>query len=249
MKNKRLTLMLIVFAVFVLVISFTSALFMLSSVKVNFLSSCPKFVSKENMIIESANFEFGKSVFFLKKDIYKNNLEINNPYLKVINIETIFPNKLKINCIQRESLFCIKNFEYYYILDDDFKVLEKTDSSKFLTIQYIDLGQNDYINLEIGQVCYELMNNYKQLPTALKEWNDNNSFLKQEILKINSKNNKLIIKMNNYQDLIIKDYEKALSDKFNIVISAFLSNKLTMNDYIYVYEDSQNKLVCVSGNY
>ncbi len=94
MKNKRLTLMLIVFAVFVLVISFTSALFMLSSVKVNFLSSCPMFISKEDMIIKSANFEYGKSVFFLKKDTYVNNLEINNPYLKVINIETIFPNKL-----------------------------------------------------------------------------------------------------------------------------------------------------------
>ncbi len=249
MKNKRLTLMLIVFAVFVLVISFTSALFMLSSVKVNFLSSCPMFVAKEDMIIESANFEYGKSVFFLKKDVYKNNLEINNPYLKVINIETIFPNKLKINCVQRESLFCIKNFDYYYILDDDFKVLEKTDSSKFLTNQFIDLGQNDYINLETGQVCYELMNNYKQLPSVLKEWKDSNSFLKQEILKINLKNNKLTIKMNNYQDLIIKDYEKSLSDKFNIVISAFLSNKLTMYDYIYVYANSQNKLICVGGNY
>ena len=78
---------------------------------------------------------------------------------------------------------------------------------------------------------------------------DSNSFLKQEILKISLKNNKLIIKMNNYQDLVIKDYEKSLSDKFNIVISAYLSNKFTMNDYIYVYENSQNKLVCVSGNY
>lgn len=249
MKNKRLTIMLVIFTIFVLIIFFTSALFTLSSVRVNFLSSSPMFISKETEIINSGNFDYGKSVFFLKKDLYKNNLEINNPYLKVINLETIFPNKLNINCIQRESLFCIKNFDYYYLLDDEFKVLEKVTSSKFLTSQYIDLGQNDYINIFVGQVCYEIMNNYKQLPSVLKEWNDNYSFLKQQIRKIYLNNNKLIMKMTNNQDLIIKDYRKSLSDKFNIVISAYLSDKLHNNEYIYVYENSKCQLICVSGNY
>ena len=249
MKNKRLTLMLIVFAVFVLVISFTSALFMLSSVKINFLYDCPMFVSKEELIIESANFDYGKSVFFLKKDLYKNNIEINNPYLKVINIETIFPNKLEINCIQRESLFCIKNYDYYYLLDDEFKVLDREKSIKLNSEDYIDLGQEDNFILEVGQVCYDIMNNYKQLPFVLKEWSSNKTYLKQQVKSISNEKNKLSIKMKNNQILLIKNYETRLSDKFNIVISAYLSNKFTEKEYIYVYENLQNKLICVAGNF
>jgi hypothetical protein len=47
----------------------------------------------------------GKSLFpaFVEK-----NLEKENSYLKVINIETIFPNKLIVHCAEREEFFSIK---------------------------------------------------------------------------------------------------------------------------------------------
>ena len=56
-------------------------------------------------------------------------MESQNPYLKVINIETVFPNKLILHCAEREELFCIKGRDdLYYICDEELKILDVRES-------------------------------------------------------------------------------------------------------------------------
>lgn len=246
MKNKRLTIILIIFTVFVLVICLTSALFMLNSVSVNFLSTATIFVNRQQDIIDSGQFDYGKNVLFLNKKKYIQNLELNNPYLKVINIETIFPNKLKINCIERAQLFYVEYGENIFALDEDFKVLDK------LNYNYEDLINIDIScgnELVIGQVCYEIMNIYKQLSTILKEWNIDVDYLKSKIKSVKISNNILKIRCRDKKDIIIKNWFENASEKSNIAFSVYEDDKIYDYDYISVYENSSKKITCVVGKY
>lgn len=141
-------------------------LFALNAVFVDFKSS-PFLYNEENHqeIIESGEFSSGASVFFINKKINQEKIEKTYPYIKVINIETIFPNKMVVHCIEREELFAV-NFEQskYYICDEDFKILrildigddnalyESTQNSPILVegCGEIDTSLNagDFLNLE-----------------------------------------------------------------------------------------------------
>ena len=49
----------------------------------------------------------GTSIFAVNKKNITNELEKNNPRLKIINIETVFPNKFNLHCNEREELVAI----------------------------------------------------------------------------------------------------------------------------------------------
>lgn len=87
---------------------------------------------KREEVIGSANINTRVPIFSLNKKNIMQNLEQNNPYLKIINIETIFPNKLVIHCAEREEMFCIKsNNDLYYVCDEELKILNITRSVNF----------------------------------------------------------------------------------------------------------------------
>lgn len=131
MKYKKLFISLSVvagFLLFCIILMFT--LFRVHSVKLNFKNQTSKFNAEaETDIVNSSGVSFSTPVFVVNKTKMKENLEKRNPYLKVINIETVFPNKLVIHCAEREETYCIKISEnLYYICDDEFKVLTSYDS-------------------------------------------------------------------------------------------------------------------------
>ena len=128
MKYKRLLIILssLVGAVILcFILAFT--LFRLSKVELNFKNDTTLFASVEqhNFVVNSGGFNFGLPVFAANKKEIAQNLEKQNPYLKVINIETAFPNKLIVHCAEREELFAIKCGEsLYYIVDEELKILK-----------------------------------------------------------------------------------------------------------------------------
>ena len=127
MKYKRLLIILssvIGAIVLCFVLSFT--LFGLSKVELNFKNTTTLFATadQQNFVVNSGGFSFGLPVFSANKKEITKRLEKQNPYLKVINIETAFPNKLIVHCAEREELFAIKCGEnLYYIVDEELKVL------------------------------------------------------------------------------------------------------------------------------
>ena len=127
MKYKKLVIILSsilgVIALFV-ILSFT--LFRVSVVEINFKNGTTIYAEEEDKqaIINSGGFSYSTPVFSVNKAEIINKLEKENYYLKVINIETVFPNKLVVHCAEREELFAIKlSDNLYYICDQHLKVL------------------------------------------------------------------------------------------------------------------------------
>lgn len=129
--SKKLIITLSVFggivAIF-LVLCWT--LFGFSAAKVQFHSTTLNLKLSEQEIVEAANFNYGSSVLFEGKKKYLKNLEEkafenkNFAYLRALNIETVFPNKMVIHVAEREQLFAVAHNNQFLICDRDLRVLE-----------------------------------------------------------------------------------------------------------------------------
>ena len=131
MKNKKLIGFLIVLIFLTVLIVINSTLFTLQKISVNWLTTKYKLETiKDYTIVDSI--ETGESIFLVKKDNIASTLEKKYPYLRVVSIETKFPNKLVIHSSERESLYAIKiTDDDYAIVDELGKVLERSNSSIF----------------------------------------------------------------------------------------------------------------------
>lgn len=134
MKNKRLLIILGIFAFLTLLVVLGSTVFTASEIEVRWLTTTQVFSTSDNeSIIESGEFNRGESIFFVNKSAYIAKLEKQNPYLKVVGIETVFPNKLVLHVAEREVWFALQTVNHednsqtsYLLLDNEGKVLEKS---------------------------------------------------------------------------------------------------------------------------
>ena len=95
MKNKKLIGLLIVLAFITVLVVLNSTLFTLQSISVNWLTTkCELETLKDYTMVDSI--EKGESIFLVKKDKIVENLEKKYSYLRVVSIETKFPNKIVI---------------------------------------------------------------------------------------------------------------------------------------------------------
>lgn len=126
MKTKRLVLLLSIFALIVMIVILSSTVFSLSKVEVAFLEVPTKYSTEMNAeIIKSGDFKKGQSIFLVKKKTHITKIEQQYPNLKVVGIETCFPNRLVIQVVERQEFLALYNHsvEKYYVVDSDMKVL------------------------------------------------------------------------------------------------------------------------------
>ena len=128
-KYKKLIIALsVVLGVVLVCVILNFILFSLKTVEIDFKNEPMIFTdeSKESIANNSA-IKKGTSVFAISKNNITEQLEKDNPYLKVINIETVFPNKIVIHCAEREETYAVKASDSkYFICDAEFKVLNIT---------------------------------------------------------------------------------------------------------------------------
>lgn len=141
MKNKRLVAILCVLGFLTVLIIINSTLFTLQSVSINWLTSKSNLQGvKDYQIAEEV--ELGQSIFLVNKSEVASTLEKANPYLRVVSIETKFPNKIVIHSAERESLYAIKLSDTEYaVLDEMGKVLSITNGSVFDRVES-NFGKN-----------------------------------------------------------------------------------------------------------
>ena len=236
MKNKKLVVCLIIFACLVVLVVLSSAIFALSNVSVNFVYDSPSFEDKQQEIIDSADFAYGTNVLFLKKQPYISRLEKNFPYLKVLNIETKFPNKLVINCEERQEFFAVKLIDNTYaIIDEDYKILKKTSS--FVNTQNNAIlldgtafsGANqegEFLSIDSSQE--NLMLN---VMLSLREWDLSYTNLKQKIKKITvnyEEENNVLVEMHSGVQIKLINAKDRCSDMLNLAFSMY---DYTQKDY------------------
>ena len=165
LKSKKLWIWLgSIAGVIVLCVILCFTLFALKSVKIVFHSSIDKLVGKEEAIVESGDFSYGSPVLFLGKKKAVERLEKNNPYLKVVNIETVFPSSYVIHATERREVYALANtdMDKFYITDEEFKVLrietefvsDQTNPILFTGLKFDEGQEGEFLKIENGVDFY-----------------------------------------------------------------------------------------------
>lgn len=244
------------FILTIVILSFT--LFGLKDVDINFKNETTIYASQQSKqeIIESGDFKKNKCVLFTSKNEYIDTLERKNPYLKVINIETKFPNKFIIHCVEREQLFSIKVAEdKYFICDSELKVLSITDdisifncislSGEFLlTNKNAKAGDKVQFEKDIDLIM--------QVPTALKI--NNRTYAEQKFLfksynlRYNLKGEPILeIVDNNSFKIEIKNIRENLKEKFQCLFSCYSLIDVSKynSEKLIIQKNNSNEIIAI----
>ena len=161
MKNKRLIILISIFAFIILVVILCSTLFTVKTVSVNWLTRLPEghiLINKDDDI--AADVEKGGSIFLYDKQSAITSLEESYPYLKVVKVETKFPNKLVVHVADRQEVFALKiNDNCYVVLDGECKVLTKYNALQYSAISLppicVEIKEQTLVadDFEVGKVA------------------------------------------------------------------------------------------------
>lgn len=216
-------------------------LFALSSVSVSFESTTKNLNVSEEEIVQAGGFRYGATVIFegKKKSIAKINNYVsqneNFAYLRVINIETVFPNKFVIHVAEREELFAVEHDSQFLICDRDFRVLriEQSFASeqdnaillKGLDIKNEEISVGDF--LDIGQ-------------TSMKDFYSvmlrNNRNLAQQIGKFKQ------IELDTYQDSLTK------IEYISMKLTTFQGREFLVNNIDFAFENKVQLMFAVESS-
>lgn len=138
MKNKRLIILLSIFAFLILLVVLCSTIFTVreNSVSIEWhVSNLDHLKDKEDEIISSIPTK--ENIMLINKDEISSILENKFSYINVLKVEKKFPNKVVVHAIEREDQYAIQVNGNYFTLDDQGKVL-----NKYTKIQYEGLSTN-----------------------------------------------------------------------------------------------------------
>ena len=258
MKSKRLIAILGVLVFLIVLIVINSTLFTLQKISVNWLTSKYQLESvKDYQIVE--NIKLGQSIFLVQKDEIITTLEKENPYLRVVSVETKFPNKLVVHSAERESLYAIKlSDNEYAIVDELGKVLELTDDRIFEGAE-ADLGTRPIVvnfdNLSLNLKDFEegknIGINYVEtlisgFSKSLRESSYTPTTSKGVIKSIDvislSESSKLSIQTRNGMVISINDMEKYTTDKLLLGFELYntLHNRGVVDCTIQVWHNANS---------
>lgn len=191
-----------------------------------------KLEGKQQEIVQAGDFAYGTNVLFLKKNPYIAKLEKQFPYLKILNIETCFPNKLVINCEERQPTFTVQlEDKSYAIIDEDYKILEKinvtgsyvssTTNPIFLEGVKFTGGKTEGDFLSIDKTQENLMLN---LMLGFKQWNLDTAFLTSKIASVNvnyQSSNDVLIQMHEGVQILLKKADENATQMLHLAFSAY----------------------------
>ncbi len=114
-----------------------------------------------NKVLASGEFKTGKNILFYNTADNVKKIEKANPYVKVEQVIKYFPNKLRVYISERTMKYRVQDTqeEFWYILDEDFKVLE------IVNFDYI----SDYVDK-----TFEISNKNLNISSKVGDFVDNN---------------------------------------------------------------------------
>lgn len=128
-KHKKLIIALsVIVALLITLIVLMFTLFSLKSVEIEFETG-NKIIMNEKQSQIISEIDLGGTVFFKNKDEMTSKIEKKYPYVKVINIETILPNKFIIHIAERQEIYAISSLNRTCYLDNELKVLRIEEES------------------------------------------------------------------------------------------------------------------------
>ncbi len=210
-------------------------LFAVRTVKVDYRTSTTQNMPTTEQIIEAGEFSYGTPIMFIKKNNFKNKIEEKYPYVEVINIETVFPNKLIVHVKEREEIYAINENGKAYFVDNTLKVL-RIEEGEFISTQNnaIAISGIEIKNAQVGDFLSD--ENYVDVYNAFVA-NNRLLYEQKEIIKS--------IEFSTFKDpntqesnscLTICTYDNTLYYIYNS--NKFLSKKITK--FLAVFTDFYN---------
>lgn len=100
-------------------------------------------------VLDSGEFDFGKNIVFMNFEDNIEKIEKSNPYVKVEQVVRRFPNIVRVYISERVPRYRVKDAssENWYILDVDFKVLDKVSASELKS--KVVCGNSNYFDRTI----------------------------------------------------------------------------------------------------
>lgn len=154
MKRKKLWITLsIVCASIIIVCIVLSLVFKLKTVDIEFRTRVVQAETNlpagiKDRVLESGDFDYSKNTLFANFDKNIEKIEKENPYVKVEQVIRYFPNKVKVFISERLPRYRVQDAEdtnRWYILDSEFKVLDKVTTEEVKT-KLICSGSSTYYN-------------------------------------------------------------------------------------------------------
>ena len=245
-----------IFIFLAVIVILSSTVFTLKKVEVRFLSETNVLTNKETEIVNNVEFKYNESIFFSNKKAYTKQLEKNNPYLQVVNIESKFPNTLVINAVERQESFVLKmSPNNYLVLDKNLKVLRTLNVYQSSSTNPIEIKNSGITNqeVEVGDFITTQDDYITQIFNCFLEWTDDTltttqrvNLLKQKITSIEldyEKPNRLLVNMRSGVQIEIDNSKVQLSDKLNLAFSFYDTKKdKNGNDVDY----TQNGIILIT---
>ena len=236
--KKRCELIILSVLIFIaVVVVLSSSIFSFSETNLDFLTTTVNLNVNEEDIFKASKLEYGKSIFSINKNQAQKNIEKQNPYIKVVNIETVFPNKIIFHVAERQELFAVKYLDKYLILDDEGKILQIKDSfintaenAILLTDYNINNTESqleDNTKSQESNIVYEQgdfienTEGIKNVAKVLKEWKTSFVHLRAHVISISGIGEKLILKMRCGLTIKVFNSDEFLSDKINLAFSIY----------------------------
>lgn len=220
-KAKVLSIILCVLSFVVAIVVLFSTLFCVSSVNVVWHTTQLNFSGKDDELILKSQIKNGESIFLVPKEKNALVLEQTYPYLKVLSIESVFPNKINLHLIEREALFCIQYDETKYAyLDQDFKVLEVFNGVYNSTINNPILLKYNGSNLNYNVadfVCDEGVDVFKTIQINFEKMDFNIIRQKAFIKDVSLMSNRMIL--NTFTGVQIQIFAPAVRQQEKIAMT------------------------------
>lgn len=257
MKKRTQLIILSVLIFICLVVVLSSSIFSFSEVGIDKLTTTINLNITKDDLYTSSKFEYGKSIFSLNKNLAKNNIEKDYPFIKVVNIETVFPNKVIFHVAERQELFSVKYNNKYLILDEEGKVLSVKDNFINTAENAILLCDYNVNNTEFhGGDDTKSQNDIKEyLPgefidnkdslikfaTCLKEWKLSFVHLRAHITSVQFDNTDIILNMRCGLNIKVFQFVSSLSDKLNLAFSIYEKAEDVENKTLLEIRSVKNK--------
>lgn len=213
----------------IVLLSFT--VFSLKKVELDYRTSHFKISATDEQIIENANFAKGGSVFFHGKKEYIEKIENLDPYINVINIETVFPSKFVVHLAERQEVYALPFEGGHYICDEELRVLRveqsfTNDPSNAIVLNLSApltgeaLNEGEYIsNQTIPPIYQALFENNRKLgeQTELIE----SITISSELTDSGKEQKVATLKLFSGQVVRIVNYNKGLTSKIKLMLDVY----------------------------
>ncbi len=237
MKSRLRNIILISIAcVLLVVIILCSTVFTIKNISVNFLDNNHTMSEAEVLaqIENSGSINKGQSVFIFNKSKATKTLEKNIPYIRVINLEAICPDTIRVNCVERKDCYAIKvNSASYLVVDKYYKVLKVVNAT---ALPIINLSSDTEVGSVIENADVKYFNGLTNAFDAIATYENAicKLFASVELVNVNDRLDFVLKTREGGITFNVQNVNELLNEKVNKMVGVLgtCSSGATVNIYV-----------------